>query len=52
MEATGRGIVEEDDPRHMMDHSPEQYGYIREGGRQQQQHQTNQRQKNAMTAAV
>ncbi|XP_034550568.1 partitioning defective 3 homolog B-like [Notolabrus celidotus] len=38
--------------RHMVDHSPDQYGYIKEGGRQQQQHQTNQRQKNAMTAAV
>ncbi|XP_074550689.1 partitioning defective 3 homolog B-like isoform X2 [Halichoeres trimaculatus] len=38
--------------RHMVDHSPEQYNYIGEGRRQQQQHQTNQRQKNAMTAAV
>ncbi|GLD59105.1 partitioning defective 3 homolog B isoform X1 [Lates japonicus] len=38
--------------RHLMDPSPDQYGYSGEGGRQQQQHQTNPRQKNAMTAAV
>ncbi|KAM9347493.1 partitioning defective 3 homolog B-like [Symphorus nematophorus] len=38
--------------RHMVDPSPDQYGYTGEGGRQQQQHQTNPRQKNAMTAAV
>lgn len=38
--------------RHPMDPSPDQYGYSGEGGRQQQQHQTNPRQKNAMTAAV
>ncbi|XP_051937401.1 partitioning defective 3 homolog B isoform X2 [Hippocampus zosterae] len=34
------------------DPSPEQYGYTGETGRQQHQHQTNPRQKNAMTAAV
>ncbi|XP_070770529.1 partitioning defective 3 homolog B [Enoplosus armatus] len=38
--------------RHLVDPSPDQYGYTGEGGRQQQQHQTNPRQKNAMTAAV
>ncbi|XP_045910850.1 partitioning defective 3 homolog B isoform X1 [Micropterus dolomieu] len=38
--------------RHLVDPGPEQYGYTGEGGRQQQQHQTNPRQKNAMTAAV
>ncbi|XP_056244821.1 partitioning defective 3 homolog B isoform X5 [Seriola aureovittata] len=38
--------------RHLMDPGPDQYGYTGEGGRQQQQHQTNPRQKNAMTAAV
>nr|XP_046260850.1 partitioning defective 3 homolog B isoform X2 [Scatophagus argus] len=38
--------------RHLVDPSPDQYGYAGEGGRQQQQHQTNPRQKNAMTAAV
>ncbi|XP_068429061.1 partitioning defective 3 homolog B isoform X2 [Clinocottus analis] len=38
--------------RHMVDPSPDQYIYTGEGGRQQQQHQTNPRQKNAMTAAV
>ncbi|XP_065817950.1 partitioning defective 3 homolog B isoform X1 [Labrus bergylta] len=38
--------------RHMVNPSPDQYGYTGEGGRQQPQHQTNQRQKNAMTAAV
>ncbi|KAM9850884.1 partitioning defective 3 homolog B isoform 2-T2 [Aulostomus maculatus] len=46
--------------RHLMEPSPDQYGYTGEGGRrqqqqqqqQQQQHQTNPRQKNAMTAAV
>ncbi|XP_071328811.1 partitioning defective 3 homolog B isoform X3 [Trachinotus anak] len=38
--------------RHLVDPSPDQYGYTGEGGRQQQQHQTNTRQKNAMTAAV
>ncbi|XP_030284431.1 partitioning defective 3 homolog B isoform X1 [Sparus aurata] len=38
--------------RHHVDPGPEQYGYPGEGGRQQQQHQTNPRQKNPMTAAV
>ncbi|XP_049583325.1 partitioning defective 3 homolog B isoform X1 [Syngnathus scovelli] len=38
--------------RHLADPSPEQYGYTSESGRQQHQHQTNPRQKNAMTAAV
>ncbi|XP_068557781.1 partitioning defective 3 homolog B-like [Cebidichthys violaceus] len=38
--------------RHLVDPSPDQYVYTGEGGRQQQQHQTNPRQKNAMTAAV
>ncbi|KAF1382340.1 hypothetical protein PFLUV_G00142750 [Perca fluviatilis] len=38
--------------RHLVDPSPDQYGYTGEGGRQQQQHQANPRQKNAMTAAV
>ncbi|XP_077393283.1 partitioning defective 3 homolog B-like isoform X2 [Festucalex cinctus] len=38
--------------RHLVDPSPEQYGYTGESGRQQHQHQTNPRQKNAMTAAV
>ncbi|XP_044072439.1 partitioning defective 3 homolog B isoform X2 [Siniperca chuatsi] len=38
--------------RHLVDPSHDQYGYTGEGGRQQQQHQTNPRQKNAMTAAV
>ncbi|XP_035532385.1 partitioning defective 3 homolog B isoform X2 [Morone saxatilis] len=38
--------------RHLVDPSSDQYGYTGEGGRQQQQHQTNSRQKNAMTAAV
>ncbi|XP_070693843.1 partitioning defective 3 homolog B isoform X2 [Pempheris klunzingeri] len=38
--------------RHLVDPSPDQYSYTGEGGRQQQQHQTNPRQKNAMTAAV
>ncbi|XP_076602552.1 partitioning defective 3 homolog B-like isoform X1 [Chaetodon auriga] len=38
--------------RHLVDPNPDQYGYTGEGGRQQQQHQTNPRQKNAMTAAV
>ncbi|XP_029385907.1 partitioning defective 3 homolog B-like isoform X3 [Echeneis naucrates] len=38
--------------RHPVDPSPDQYSYAGEGGRQQQQHQTNPRQKNAMTAAV
>ncbi|TNN72104.1 hypothetical protein EYF80_017681 [Liparis tanakae] len=36
----------------MVDPSPDQYVYTGEAGRQQQQHQTNPRQKNAMTAAV
>ncbi|XP_059198420.1 partitioning defective 3 homolog B isoform X2 [Centropristis striata] len=36
--------------RHLVDPSSDQYGYTGEGGRQQ--HQTNPRQKNAMTAAV
>lgn len=35
----------------MVDPGPDQYGYTGDG-RQQQQHQTNPRQKNAMTAAV
>ncbi|XP_061647250.1 partitioning defective 3 homolog B isoform X1 [Phyllopteryx taeniolatus] len=38
--------------RHLVDPSPEQYGYTGDSGRQQQQHQANPRQKNAMTAAV
>ncbi|XP_034417137.1 partitioning defective 3 homolog B [Cyclopterus lumpus] len=38
--------------RHLVDPSPDQYVYTGEGGRQQQQHQTNPRLKNAMTAAV
>ncbi|XP_078030502.1 partitioning defective 3 homolog B-like isoform X6 [Epinephelus lanceolatus] len=38
--------------RHLMDPSPDHYGYTGKEGRQQQQHQTNPRQKNAMTAAV
>ncbi|XP_019737980.1 partitioning defective 3 homolog B isoform X2 [Hippocampus comes] len=38
--------------RHLGDPSPEQYGYTGETGRQQHQHKTNPRQKNAMTAAV
>ncbi|XP_042281771.1 partitioning defective 3 homolog B isoform X2 [Thunnus maccoyii] len=38
--------------RHMVDPGPDQYGYTGDSGRQQQQHQTNPRQKNAMTAAV
>ncbi|XP_054471402.1 partitioning defective 3 homolog B isoform X2 [Anoplopoma fimbria] len=38
--------------RHLVDPSQDQYVYTGEGGRQQQQHQTNPRQKNAMTAAV
>ncbi|XP_061698354.1 partitioning defective 3 homolog B-like isoform X1 [Syngnathoides biaculeatus] len=38
--------------RHLTDPSPEQYGYTGDAGRPQQQHQTDPRQKNAMTAAV
>ncbi|XP_019125140.2 partitioning defective 3 homolog B isoform X3 [Larimichthys crocea] len=38
--------------RHLVDPGPDQYVYTGEGGREQQQHQTNPRQKNAMTAAV
>ncbi|XP_049450233.1 partitioning defective 3 homolog B-like isoform X2 [Epinephelus fuscoguttatus] len=38
--------------RHLVDPSPDHYGYTGKEGRQQQQHQTNPRQKNAMTAAV
>ncbi|XP_062258105.1 partitioning defective 3 homolog B isoform X2 [Platichthys flesus] len=40
--------------RHLVDPGPDQYSYTGEVGRQQQQpqHQTNPRQKNAMTAAV
>uniref|UniRef100_UPI0037E8FC59 partitioning defective 3 homolog B isoform X2 n=1 Tax=Semicossyphus pulcher TaxID=241346 RepID=UPI0037E8FC59 len=38
--------------RHLVDPGPDHYGYTGDGGRQPQQHQTNPRQKNAMTAAV
>ncbi|KAM8855363.1 partitioning defective 3 homolog B-like isoform 2-T2 [Spinachia spinachia] len=38
--------------RRLADPGPDQYLYAGEGGRQPQQHQTNPRQKNAMTAAV
>ncbi|XP_057708034.1 partitioning defective 3 homolog B-like isoform X2 [Corythoichthys intestinalis] len=38
--------------RHLVDPKPEQFSYTGESGRQQHQHQTNPRQKNAMTAAV
>ncbi|XP_054642837.1 partitioning defective 3 homolog B isoform X2 [Dunckerocampus dactyliophorus] len=38
--------------RHLVDPGPDQYVYSGESGRRKDQHQTNSRQKNAMTAAV